>query len=244
MSCPASFCFAALLLAASISAQQVPRYPTGPEVDELLRSEPMTDASWPAWRERLLDWIGDPSRNVDPAYDAARYFLKSHASADGKVPAAYADDFLAWYLLSGAYLYAILKRDPPDPDRVALRRAEVALRRSLALNSSFPRAHRNLARIYLLKARWQSPRTGEYVRQAAAYLARARQLDPLLDLTAEDRQLTRALPARGATDRSWLAKLCGTAVGVTAFFAVRAVWQRSRGTSRGGQKGACEPRAR
>jgi hypothetical protein len=182
-------CRLSLLALTLVSGQAMGRYPTASEVAELMRREPFSDASWPAWRARLLDWLADPSANVDPAYDEARRFMKARETAAGRVPALYAKDFLACYLHSGAYLYALLRHEPPVPAPLALERAEASLRQSMALNDRFARAHRNLARIYLLQAAADSTN----LQRAGASLAQARQLDPVLALAFEERQVETAL---------------------------------------------------
>jgi hypothetical protein len=129
---------------------------------------------------------------------------------EGGLPEAYHQDFLAWYLLSGSHLYAVM-RDRSTAAPRALERAETALRRSMELNDGFARGHRNLARICLLKAQrqreWNEPGAEEDLRRARRELARAKELDPGLHLAAEDGELAR-LENSG---RSWLALAGGGA---------------------------------
>src|SRR5262245_26551150 len=142
---------ALLLLAGTLGstwAQDPPRFPTAPEVQDLLAKEPFSDATWPAWRQRLQDWFGDKSRGPDEAYWAAGDFLKSKLDAAGELPPPYDRDHLAWYFLS----LADRKEAANASSRAAvMKRSEYALRRSLEVDPKFARAHRNLAAILLMK---------------------------------------------------------------------------------------------
>src|SRR5439155_27006756 len=112
--------------------------------------EPFSDGSWPMWRKRLLDWIGDKSRVTDEAYQAARLFFKGNADTSGELTAGYAKDALAWYFLSSRELIDVQDKNQLD---AAWQRSERALKRALALDPNFARAHRNLAWAYLGRAR-------------------------------------------------------------------------------------------
>lgn len=168
------------------SAQDAERIPTAQEVKDLLAKEPFSDATWTAWRKRLLDWLGDKSRATDEAYFAARRFFKSKSDAAGDLPGPYSQDHLAWYFLSGGELMAVQDRGQMD---AALQRSERALKQSLKLEPKFARAHRNLAGVYL--ARWRGD--GDVLlSQAEAELTTARRLDPRLSLTLFDGKLAMA----------------------------------------------------
>src|SRR4051794_22394827 len=79
------------------------KYPTAAEVADLLKREPITPESWAVWRPRLLDWINDRGQGTDPAFEAARKFVRTQANDKEELNAALAKDNLAWYLLAGAY---------------------------------------------------------------------------------------------------------------------------------------------
>src|SRR5436190_23832156 len=116
-------CVMGILAASPLTAQEKPRVPTTDEVLALLQKEPITEATWPAWRQRLNDWLGDFSLQTDPAYKQAQRFLKGLAGDGGSLPPRYGKDHLAWYLLGDAYML----EDPPRADAHFL--AEIAYRR-------------------------------------------------------------------------------------------------------------------
>lgn len=157
-----------------IRAQNPPpaAVPSRDEVTDLLRREPLSRENWPTWRGRLLAWFGERGHNADAAYEAAWAFVRRQADSAGELPAPLAKDALAWYLLGSAYLHQPAK----DADeKVEVRRAENALRRSLQLDPKFARAHRNLAMALWLQA---PPKQAE----AEKEMEQARQLDPTLRL--------------------------------------------------------------
>src|SRR5262245_20904839 len=95
----------ALLVCLTSSAQEKPdkKYPSGAEVADLLKKEPITLETWMTWRGRLLDWISDRGKGTDPAFEAGRKFARSQANDKEELSAPLAKDALAWYLLAGAY---------------------------------------------------------------------------------------------------------------------------------------------
>ena len=121
-------------------------YPTEAAVNELLKKEPITLANWPVWRQRLLDWVDDLGTGTDPAFTAARKFVKEQAGDKADLPEPLAKDALAWYLLGRWYI-----SDASDkfPTKEQAAKAETALRRSIALDGKLALAHRNLARALL-----------------------------------------------------------------------------------------------
>ncbi|MFO0807650.1 MAG: M48 family metalloprotease [Gemmataceae bacterium] len=159
------------LLTAPAAAREAA--PPKAEVAAMVAREPISAVTWPVWRGRLLAWLGDRSANSDPAYDAARQFFKDQAAANGnKLPAPFADDAFAWYLLGSSLMndaYGTGDRKP------VLDRAEAALRTSLRLDGTFARTHRNLAAVLLLR---DPPRDAE----GRAELDAAHRLDPVLPL--------------------------------------------------------------
>jgi Zn-dependent protease with chaperone function len=154
--------------------------PSEQAVADLLRKEPINLESWPVWRGRLLAWMHDRTRRPDAAYQAARNFMHSQADAQDNLPPALAKDHAAWYLLGGAYL-ADQNKNVEYAQLAA--KAEKALRRSLELDPTFARAHRNLALAILFQApRGQAdPRAQE----VDSELQEAARLDPSLPLNAE-----------------------------------------------------------
>jgi Zn-dependent protease with chaperone function len=181
--------FGGLLLPAESPAQP-PRktdgtIPSAPEVNELLRREPMTVDNWPAWRRRLLTWIGDRSSNTNAAYEAARTLMRGQAADREELPPALAQDAFAWYMLGSAYLHASGQNGDQG---VAAARAERACRRSLRLDPSFGRAHRNLAMALLLQSNAGAPPRDDLgppdpkQQEARKELDEARRLDPSLPL--------------------------------------------------------------
>ncbi|MBL8798928.1 MAG: hypothetical protein JNM56_33900 [Planctomycetia bacterium] len=122
------------------------KFPSKDEVADLLKREPLTLETWPAWRERLLRWIHDKGQGTDPAFDEGRKFVRAQVNDQGELPEALAKDFLAWYLLSSSYYLD----EPKDADRIAeAKKADQALRKSLELKSDFGFAHRRQAQVYM-----------------------------------------------------------------------------------------------
>src|SRR5262245_39070894 len=160
-------------------------YPSAEAVAKLLREDPMTLQNWPAWRQRLLDWINDPGDGTTPAFEAAWQFMEGQANLVGELPAPLAKDPVAWYLLGSAYA-----RDgmmDADHRQVRLVQAETALRRSLQLDGRFARAHARLANVLMRQV--DAEATGrangqgnDKLAEAARELAEARRLDPSISL--------------------------------------------------------------
>jgi Zn-dependent protease with chaperone function len=148
-------------------------YPSSEEVARLLGAEPFSLQTWPAWRQRLLDWMGDKSRQTDAAYQAARDFTRQQAS-HGELTGPLANDALAWYFLGSAYLF--------DEGKDKLGAAEQALRRSIQLDPAFARAHRNLALTLMRRQDPKDTREGFPPAEARRELDEARRLDPSLPL--------------------------------------------------------------
>lgn len=142
--------------------------PSQAEISQMLEQEPISIASWPIWRERLLAWMGDSSRNADPAYEASRDFVLS-LSLDGKtLPTELNEDYVAWYTLASAHLRTLRSTQNRDP---LLDSLDVCYARCLKLEPSFARAHRGLATVLLLRRRNA---------EAEVELTRMKQLDPTL----------------------------------------------------------------
>jgi Zn-dependent protease with chaperone function len=170
------------ILAPRAAARQPGPLPGAEEVDALLRKEPITLKSWPAWRGRLLAWVHDRGNQTDAAFLAAYAFVLKEAEPSGELRGALAGDALAWYLLGSAYLHQ--RAASREEANQQARRAEQALRRSLRLDPQFARAHRNLALALLSQGRGQN-RLPE-VEQA---LQDARRLDPSLPLHDAEAEL-------------------------------------------------------
>jgi Zn-dependent protease with chaperone function/Flp pilus assembly protein TadD len=165
--------------------------PPAAEIVAMLKREPITLESWPSWRTRLLDWIGDKSQNAEPAYEAARAFVLTQADASGNLRHALSKDAFAWYMLGSGYIYSD-KRDPG--------KAETALRRSIELDPKFARAHRNLAfALHLQEPSGAVGRnqkgpvlptiTGPKRREARKELDEAHRLDPALSTKPTEFQM-------------------------------------------------------
>jgi hypothetical protein len=131
-----------LLTAAPVLGQAPGPFPSAETVADLLRREPIAPATWPAWRQRLLDWLPDRGDGTTPAYHAAWAFVKGQAGPAGELPEALARDAFAWYLLGSAYLM----ESAASPDMAG---AEKALRRSLQLDPRQARAHARLAAVLI-----------------------------------------------------------------------------------------------
>jgi hypothetical protein len=156
------------------------KVPSAEAVADMLKKEPISLATWPTWRQQLLAWMHDRGRRADAAYNAARTFVKDQANAQNDLPPALAKDALAWYMLGSVYLYEA----PANGDYIqAAARAEKILRKSLALDPSFARTHRNLALAILFQtpAGQPDPRAHEVDKE----LQEAGRLDPDLPLQVE-----------------------------------------------------------
>lgn len=121
--------------------RQNPVVPSAEAVAELLRKEPITAVTWPAWSARFRSWLGDTSRNTNAAFDEARRFLRGNYR-DDTFPAPMHDDAIAWYLLGRSYIYAMADRQEGEG---RARLAEHFLRRSIELDPALGRAHYGLA---------------------------------------------------------------------------------------------------
>ena len=144
--------------------------PSQAEIQQLLLREPVTLETWPVWRERMLGWIGDQSRNADPAFAAGWEFVLQQ-SPDGKtLPPELSQDFFAWYLLGSVHFRASRERQ----DRQSLLELmDACYRKSLELEPNFARSHRGMGTVHLLYGR---------PLEAEAELNRMKQLDPSLSI--------------------------------------------------------------
>lgn len=160
--------------------------PSAAEVSDLLTKEPISLATWPRWRGRLLAWFDDPTENTAPAYDAARTFAKGQLDANDQLPAELAGDYLAWYFVGHGFLYDQVGQAGLSADaKRIVDRAEHALRKCLELEPGFPRAHRSLGMMFMSASRG-SPADLD---QAAAEFKRTKELDPNFDFRGVDGQL-------------------------------------------------------
>lgn len=165
-----------------------PEVPPAAEIAKLLAEQPFTQETWPAWRARMLSWIGDRSRTADEAFLAGRKFASQQADASGELAPWLAQDPFAWYLASGGWMDGMKQ---PNERQQAMGKAERALRRSLQLDPNFARAHRNLAvtlTVATLEAQQHlaGPANADgRLMEIRAELERAAQLDPALPLNYE-----------------------------------------------------------
>jgi Zn-dependent protease with chaperone function len=134
-----------LAMAAPVASQEKAR-PSVQEVNDLLAKEPFSQATWPAWRGRMLAWLNadksDKSDSTDKAFEAARAFIWGERRPDGELPPPLQQDAFAWYLLGNAYLAVNAQ---PEERQAMLEQAERALRKSIQLDPKFARAYRSLA---------------------------------------------------------------------------------------------------
>jgi Zn-dependent protease with chaperone function len=151
------------------------------QVADLLRDEPITAQTWPAWKRRLLDWMSDDALRHNAAFEAARSFVKSQRFGN-RLRKPLEKDPLAHYLLGNGYL-----REAEKAGNAAdlLNQAQRSLRQSLQANRNFARAHRDLGLALMRKyphdpskpLSWQE---GKDLKDARKELAQARQQDPSL----------------------------------------------------------------
>lgn len=173
--------------------------PTRGEVDYMVRQEPMTAANWPTWSARLRGWLPVRTQNCDPAFNAAREFLRREyelgsgergvvmdrveASRRAK-PNDFAppmrDDPIAWYVHGRGMLRQV--GDPGDSRRRG-QEAEKFLRRSIELDPTIGRAHYALAvALYLQADTSGAARYTEARREAAE----GQRLDPATSAKAAE----------------------------------------------------------
>jgi Zn-dependent protease with chaperone function len=169
-------------------AAEPPPIPEAEEVRGLLAEQPFTQETWPAWRARLLDWIGDRSHRAEAAFEAAREFSRQQAGADGDLAPWLARDAFAWYLLGSARLY---EQQQPNSAPNTISEAERDFRRSIQLDAGFARAHRNLALALIVQALKApqvapaQPNPEARIKEIRAELETAGRLDPDLPLSFE-----------------------------------------------------------
>lgn len=179
---PKRFHFAGLILvlvivlAATLRGDEpeapAPAVPSAAEVAALLEREPISLKTWPVWRTRLLDWIGDRRWSTQAAYSAAWAFVKEQSQPSGTLPPPLEEDAFAWYLLGRSYL------DSKGEERSKLLPlSEQALRRSIELDPAFARAHRNLAVALMLQLERRETGTPRAL-DVEQELRRACELDP------------------------------------------------------------------
>ncbi len=142
--------------------------PPPAKVAQLLKSEPFTLETWPAWKKRLLDWAGDEALRTNPAFAAARTFVRDQVDARGNLPKLLDKDALACYLLGSMYLEEAT-RDPKD--KKARDRAKRFLEWSARQDGKFPYVHRDLGSLFILINK---------PNDARKQFAEARRLDPAL----------------------------------------------------------------
>ena len=157
-------------------------YPSGEEVADLLKREPLTLDNWSTWRGRLLEWINDRGQGTDPAFDAARKFVHSQLDAKGELPPALAKDNLALYLLARAYFFDT----PKEADhKAAVAKAEKSLRESLKLDPKFPQSHRDLAMILLHREEAEPPPDAKSGELSPLYAEALKELDEAAKLNPQ-----------------------------------------------------------
>lgn len=166
--------------------------PSAQQVAQMLQEEPITQATWPQWRTRLLDWITDRSRRTDAAWRAAWDFVRKNAivtkglppvedkalvvpidrppPVQVKLPPPLSEDAFAWYLLGRSFFSGRNENE----GKPAIPEAEAALRRSLQLDPNFARAHRSLALVLLMQD------TNATRAEAQKEITETRRLDPTL----------------------------------------------------------------
>ncbi len=94
----------------------------------MLRREPISAQTWPAWSQRLRSWLGDTGRDSDAAFGAARAFLRQQY-ASGEFPPPMRDDAIAWYVYGRAQIRSL---DDADGTSYRAQLAERLLRRSMS----------------------------------------------------------------------------------------------------------------
>jgi hypothetical protein len=182
----AAMLFAGFMFRAGVEYERrwAPFYPQVPSADEvkaMLRREPISAATWPAWSERLRAWLPDKSPGSEPAFDRARDFLAPEF-ARGEPQPPLREDPMAWYLHGRGMLRNTQDSQPPV---VRGRVAEPILRRSIQLDPSIGRAHYALAVALYLQAVPANPDHPKWI-EARREAALGQQLDPTTSAKAAE----------------------------------------------------------
>jgi Zn-dependent protease with chaperone function len=128
----------------------------------------MTPENWPAWRERLLPWLGDPGDASEAAFEAAQKMLAQRGGPAVQLAPPLDQDYFAWYILGSGVLREESNR------QVGARRAEPAFRKSIELDPAFAWSHRSLGLVLDIQ---NKP-------GAEAEYTEARRLNPELSIAA------------------------------------------------------------
>jgi len=133
-------------LAVVFSAQPVvageePAAPTAAEIAKMLDENPLSEDSWPLWRDRYVQWYFDRSGETDDFGEAIGEFVGAQAeSHGGDLPAYLARDAVAWSLLA----YHLMNNEGSS-DVLRLQRSEQACRKAIELDPEFLGGHGALA---------------------------------------------------------------------------------------------------
>jgi uncharacterized protein len=155
-------------------------YPTEAEVRELLRREPISLQTWPAWSARLREWLPASGHRSAIAYDAAYKFLEPEFDR-GEPPVVVRDDAVAWYVRGRGTLRLVNYREKEAHYHSNLlsraRTAESQLRRSIHHDPTIGRAHLALSIALYLQIDPQLPRF-KHPPEAQREAAEGEKLDP------------------------------------------------------------------
>jgi Zn-dependent protease with chaperone function/Flp pilus assembly protein TadD len=128
----------ALLAVPALAAPAAADAPTPEELAALVRQEPFTPQSWPAWSARLHDWSREPPGRTAAAFRPAYAFLKGRLDRGGNLPRPFDRDAVAWMVLGAGQLDDAATDPAPVP---RYRDAEKSLRRAVGLDHGLARAH-------------------------------------------------------------------------------------------------------
>ena len=190
------FVLVAFVMLAGAPASAREPVPARAELEQMLRDDPITLASWKKWRQRLRDWSGADLSAAMPAFEEAFKLARSlrFQARFGPRGRVLSKDAVALMILGGSFLH-----DPAFEGKpVALAAdAEKALKASLKVDTRIARTHYWLAqavRTQELASKEEggpaAPRPPR-LREAHAQFAAARKLDPKLPALSprEDGQL-------------------------------------------------------
>ena len=126
--------------------------PSKQEIAQLLEDQPLSQKSWPIWRQRFLDWYYDRfSRTLDMD-EALRDFVKRTADENSnELPAKMRDDPVAWHLWASALF------DHESPNAETIERIHARSDRALALDPKFAPAHITKAYAHVFQAMGLEP---------------------------------------------------------------------------------------
>lgn len=132
-----------------VGAGEAKNAPSAEAIAQMMAKEPLSRATWPAWRGRFLEWMYDRSPRTEKFRDDLEGFVRKQADDNkGSLPDYLARDAAAWYLYGGSFLGDKKAEDQAEN----FSRAETAYRRSIELDAKFAPPHGALSSTLIAQA--------------------------------------------------------------------------------------------